>query len=203
MTNYEEKRQSLQAKFDKEIAELAQEEKIFNLLPLEPKRIHITGTFGAWISYEATNLEEALSIIERFDIMTAYMLKGTFTTINPRELIKAKDWEAAREEWAFVAPYVDLEKMKGYNTRANIRFFTQIEGQIMRISIEVQRNPWQIASDVQYMRGEPIKATHTPPQALTYDERIKWASGSLDSAHFTFLYGDIHNFNAVMSNFIK
>lgn len=200
-------KEELKNKYEKELKNLELKETIEKLLPIPANRIYNAGDkFGIWLTYKVKNIKEALKVISKFELLTFYILKGSTTSIGPKDRFTEKEWNdtSIKEITEYNAPYLDLEKMGKYSTKGSLIFYTKIADYTCKIKIEIESIPfeWNIKSEVKYDKYGNITTDKHDLQFNLEDHRIKWWS-SPGTSHYSLFWADMHNFESAISNFIK
>lgn len=123
----EQKTAEIMARASKEIEKAQKECSIQSLLPVKPHIIHTYNLYGspANISYKVNTKADALAIAQQFDILPAYICRGSTAKIKPFNDEKAR-------EVIEIYAWVDVNQYK-----TELKFYAQVGVDILRISIEI------------------------------------------------------------------
>ncbi len=144
---------------------------------------------GPHFTFEVDTLADALPILEAFEPVTYYYLTGgTFGHINPREWIKDRDWEGAKEETEFCAPYMVAASGKGWQ-ECKIVVFIRLGEELAKVSIAIN-HPAPSWVPVMTLKCDDLgRAMPGRYQkhvcGIGETQLVQWASGSPDAARVT------------------
>lgn len=210
------------AKHAETLAEFDRETAIYERLPALPiaPRVHVFGKKQPqpWIIYKCASLAQALEILAAFKPEPFLFLRGTFLHIEPREWIKPDEIERAKEEISCeggpnTAPgaVLDISGGRGFGPDARLTQWARVGDVLAKISCELGVHPsgqgfppkWHVRSSVNYnSHGEVTSAEHLPPAIVSDIPRVKWASGSRDAYHFSWVWQERPQFLNEMESFL-
>jgi hypothetical protein len=158
--------------------------------------VHLHGR-GPVITFKADTLADAMEILDAFEPAKYYYLTGgTFGHVNPRQYIKPRDWESAKEEMEFCAPYIEAASGTGW-TECKVKMFTLLDGfKMCTISIDIAKPG---ADWVPFQRLEINPATGRTRKnrywcdvrMISECKRVTWSAGGADCARVTRHFTDL------------
>lgn len=119
--------ETLQTAMNRKIAEIEKQKVIQECLPISPRMVHaypLHGSIGS-ASYEIEKLQDAVSILEKFEILPAYVIRDR-GAVSMRPIDDGKG-----EECSEIFAWVDVSQFG-----ASIKFFAKLKCGILRIDID-------------------------------------------------------------------
>jgi hypothetical protein len=119
--------ETLKNEMNRKIAEIEKQKGILECLPISPRMVHaypLYGSIGS-ASYEIEKLQDAVSILEKFEIVPAYVIRDR-GTVSIRPIDDGKG-----EEISEIFAWVDVSQFG-----ATIKFFAKLKCGILRVDIK-------------------------------------------------------------------
>ncbi len=157
--------------------------------------VHLHGR-GPNITFKADTLADALPFLEAFEPETYfYLTGGTFGHVNPRQYIKPRDWESAKEEMEFCAPYIEAASGGGWS-ECKIHMFTLLDGVKMAkisVSIETPGADWvpHMRRNINPRTGRNAPGYWRDIRGISECKLVTWSAGGEEAARVTRHFTDL------------
>ena len=201
MKKYELEVEKLKAKHVKELEELEIKSNIVNYLELNnlpvPDNIVIP-CCDIWATYEVKDINQALNIINSFELLRYGIYSNGTTSIKP--LTQFNKNELEKIEWAFSTPYLRLEKYNfSSKTDNTLCFWVDVDSRIIFIRIKIKEGINLIVDIIRDGRGRKIKTEVSCP-VRNYNHRLSFYKSGEEDADFRLFFHSIEQLEEVFYN---
>ena len=201
MKKYSLDLENLKVKHAKELEELELKSNIYSYLDLNnlplPDNIVIP-CLDIWATYEVDNINQALNIVNSFELLKYGIYSNGTTSIKP--LTQFSKNELEKIELEFSTPYLRLEKYS-FNSKTDnvLNFWVSIANHVVFIRVKIKEGINLIVSIIRDKRGRKIKTEVSCP-VRNYNHRLKFYSGSEESADFRLFFNSLEQIEEGFNN---
>ena len=194
--------ENLKVKHAKELEELELKHSIIQALedgslPI-PNSI-FCGNGVPWLTYKVDNIQPALNIIKSFNLVEYGIYSNGTTSIKP--LNQYNDKELEKINLTFSCPYLELEKFSfKYSTDNALKFWSYVGDILVFIKIEIKEGINLLVDIIRDSRTKRKIKTEISCPVRNYNHKIRFYSGSEDSADFRLFFNSIEQIEEAFNN---
>ena len=193
--------ENLKVKHAKELEELELKHSILQSLEdgsLPTPNSIFCGNGEPWLTYKVDSIQQAVEIVNNFNLVEYGIYSNGTTSIKP--LTQYNDRELEKINLTFSCPYLELEKHSFKHSTDNaLKFWSYIADRLVFIKVEIKECINLITDVIRDKRGKKIKTEISCP-VRNYNHKIRFYSGSEDSADFRLFFNSIEQIEEVFSN---
>ena len=184
--------ENLKVKHAKELEELELKHNIVSYLTLNnlpvPNNI-VMPCLDIWATYEVDNINQAITIINSFDLLKYGIYSNGTTSIKPLNFFSEKELE--KIEWDFITPYLRFENYNFSDKTDNtLCFWINVDNSIIFVRIKIKEGINLIVDIIRDKRGRKIKTEISCP-VRNYNHRLQFYTSGEGSADFRLFFNSL------------